>query len=276
MVKSIATLGLALIGFGVVKTQKTKFQREVENPLNCVLSEQSRNGDTISVTYKGFLADGKVFDTNEGKDPIRFVLGEGRVIKGWEKGLLKTCAGEKVVMIIPPELGYGSKGAGNGVIPGGATLYFIATLEAITRKTQDGPEKDENGKDLRQSDGKCKEIKTVKKGDKIVMSSRVSLLSENKNGEIIPGKTIDTSTDTVKVGDRQVIKGWDDGLIGACQGEERRIIVGPSLAFGEKGIPNLVPSNSTVVIDVKVDSVERDLVFNFLNQISSGTFRRGG
>ena len=46
---------------------------------------------------------------------------------------MKTCPGEKVVMIVPPELGYGSKGAGGGAIPGGATLYFIATLNGLIR-----------------------------------------------------------------------------------------------------------------------------------------------
>ena len=71
------------------------------------------------------------------------MLGEGRVIAGWEKGLEGTCAGEKVkedispvldfefiqvVMVIPSSLGYGDRGAG-GVIPGGATLYFITTLQ---------------------------------------------------------------------------------------------------------------------------------------------------
>ena len=85
------------------------------------------------VTYRGFLADGKVFDSNQGKDPISFKLGAGKVIKGWERGLAKTCPGEQVVMIIPPELGYGEKGAGGGVIPGGATLYFITTLDGLVR-----------------------------------------------------------------------------------------------------------------------------------------------
>jgi len=267
-------LGLVLLAIYIVGAQRVQFQREVENPLDCVQSEQSRNGDTISVTYKGFLEDGKVFDTNEGKEPISFVLGEGRVIKGWEKGLLKTCPGEKVVMIIPSDLGYGSKGAGGGVIPGGATLYFVATLESLTRKTQEGPVKDNEGKPLREN-GKCKDLKLIKNGDKVTMSSRVSLLSENRNGNIVPGKTIDASTDTIKVGDKQIIKGWDSGVVGACQGEERRIVVGPNLAWGEKGLNGIVPADATVVIDVKIDSVERDLVFNFLDQISSGNFRKG-
>ena len=85
------------------------------------------------VTYKGFLADGKVFDSNEGKEPIRFSLGAGQVIRGWDRGLTGSCPGEQVVMIIPPELGYGDKGAGAGVIPGGATLYFITTLNGLIR-----------------------------------------------------------------------------------------------------------------------------------------------
>ena len=52
-------------------------------------------------------------------------------------------------------------------------------------------------------------------------------------------------------------------------------MLGPALAWGEEGVQGKVPANSSVVIDVEVEKVERDLVFNFLNQISSGTFRRG-
>ena len=52
-------------------------------------------------------------------------------------------------------------------------------------------------------------------------------------------------------------------------------MLGPGLAWGEQGLGDLVPANSSVVIDVKIDKVERDLVFNFLNQISSGNFNNG-
>ena len=51
------------------------------------------------VTYKGFLEDGTVFDSNQGSDPISFKLGAGLVIKGWERGLVNTCPGEQVDMI---------------------------------------------------------------------------------------------------------------------------------------------------------------------------------
>ena len=69
---------------------------------------------------------------------------------------------------------------------------------------------------------------------------------------------------------------WLEKYILCCpQGEERRIVLGPGLAWGEQGLGDLVPANSSVVIDVKIDKVERDLVFNFLNQISSGNFNNG-
>ena len=72
-----------------------------------------------------------------------------------------------------------------------------------------------------------------------------------------------------------MIKGWELGLLGSCEGEERRIVLGPSLAWGQSGLGGQIPANASVVIDVKVDKVKRDLVVNFLNQISSGTFRKG-
>ena len=62
------------------------------------------------VTYKGFLADGKVFDSNEGKEPISFSLGAGQVIRGWDRGLTGSCPGEQVVMIIPPSWATATRG----------------------------------------------------------------------------------------------------------------------------------------------------------------------
>merc|ERR1711962_1828321 len=224
------------------------FQREVENPRNCSQQERSREGDEILVTYKGFLEDGQVFDNNEGKDPTRFVLGEKKVIAGWEKGLTGTCAGEKVVMVIPPELGYGDGGAGGGVIPGGATLYFITTLQGIVRVT----EPTSPGSESLDSDGNCKDIKTVKEKDKLELSSTVS----------VDGNVVDKSDDSVEVGSGQLVKGWDLGLVGACQGDTRQLLLGPKVAWGERGVPGSIPANASIEISVRVTKVERDLVFN--------------
>ncbi|XP_034936608.1 peptidyl-prolyl cis-trans isomerase FKBP14 isoform X3 [Chelonus insularis] len=65
------------------------------------------------------------------EQPFTFQLGAGQVIKGWEQGLTNMCVGERRKLTIPPELGYGDRGAGN-VIPGGATLLFEVELINIS------------------------------------------------------------------------------------------------------------------------------------------------
>ena len=82
--------------------------------------------------YTGKLEDGTVFDStsNPGRSAFEFTLGVGKVIEGWDQGLVGRCKGEKLALTIPPELGYGARGAG-GSIPGGATLFFDVEVVGI-------------------------------------------------------------------------------------------------------------------------------------------------
>ena len=98
---------------------------------------EAKAGQTVSVNYTGWLYDssakdnkGKQFDSSIGRGPFSFPLGAGRVIPGWDQGVAGMKVGGKRTLIIPPSLGYGSRGAG-GVIPPNATLVFDVELLGV-------------------------------------------------------------------------------------------------------------------------------------------------
>ena len=96
--------------------------------------KEAAAGATVVVNYTGWLHDpkadkqrGKQFDSSIGRGPFSFPLGAGRVIRGWDEGVAGMKVGGKRTLLIPPEFGYGARGAG-GVIPPNATLLFDVEL----------------------------------------------------------------------------------------------------------------------------------------------------
>jgi FKBP-type peptidyl-prolyl cis-trans isomerase FkpA len=93
--------------------------------------DEAKAGKTVDVHYTGWLENGTKFDSSlDRRQPFRFQLGAGQVIRGWDEGVAGMKVGGKRKLVIPAALGYGARGAG-GVIPPNATLIFEVELLGV-------------------------------------------------------------------------------------------------------------------------------------------------
>ncbi len=91
---------------------------------------EAARGKTVEVHYTGWLLDGTQFDSSVGGAPFSFMLGAGEVIEGWDRGVAGMKVGGKRKLTLPPELGYGARGA-PPAIPPDATLVFEVELLGV-------------------------------------------------------------------------------------------------------------------------------------------------
>ena len=113
---------------GMTKTSSGLWYKIIENSIK----PKPKKGEMVKVHYTGMLLNGEVFDSSYSRNkPIEFVLGTGRVIKGWDEGISLIPIGASAKLVIPSNLAYGERGAG-GVIPPNSTLIF--EIEVIESK----------------------------------------------------------------------------------------------------------------------------------------------
>lgn len=229
-------------------------------PTDCPL--RSVSGDEIEVHYKGyFYSDGHVFDQSMDSSPLRFVVGKGYVIKGWDEGLLNMCVGEKRTLTIPSDMGYGDTGSGRN-IPGGATLVFdIELMNILHHDFTHGdlpPDADIIMKVI-QSPNDC-EKKTIY-GDEISFHYTGYLYRSGDKFE----SSYDPGNSSIEMilGEMEYIKGWDLGLTNMCIGEKRILTVPSDLAFGDEDGWGGVHGGATVVFHVELMDI-----------LSPGTIKR--
>jgi peptidylprolyl isomerase len=134
-------VSLALLLGADPATQPAAKERATPSGLKIVEVSSGENpgaktGDAVWVHYTGRLqSNGKEFDSSrKGGVPISFELGAGRVIKGWDEGIVGMKIGDKRQLIIPPTLAYGEKGTPDGTIPPNSTLVFDVELMGLIRR----------------------------------------------------------------------------------------------------------------------------------------------
>lgn len=109
---------------------KGNLQKLVIEDIKVGTGDEVKSGDTVSVHYVGKLQSGEEFDSSKKRGvPFEFTVGEGRVIAGWEQGLVGMKVGGERILVIPPELGYGSRAM--GPIPPNSTLVFSIELISV-------------------------------------------------------------------------------------------------------------------------------------------------
>ena len=209
-------------------------------------------GDVVQIHYIGTLDDGTEFSNSYKEDkPFSFEIGKGKVIQGWDNGISTMRRGGKRQLIIPPELGYGSRGVKN-IVPKNATLKFEIELIDINKTSLNTTSTKQEYDITKKSGLKMKINKTgsgnsPQKGQELVV---------HYSGELLNGKVFESTYDSgkpfiFKLGSGGVIQAFEEALSEMKKGGIRTLYVPSHLGYGDQDLPN-IPNSSTLIYKVEL------------------------
>ena len=226
--------------------------------LNIGDGAEAQAGQLVQVHYRGFLDNGTMFDSSVRRgEPFQFALGKQQVIAGWDEGVAGMKVGGKRILVIPPHIGYGAQGAGN-VIPPNAVLTFEVQLLGL----QTLPE-------LPNAPAKVESYQTDPNGLQYAIlapgtgaeAKLWDTVAVHYTGWLEDGTRFDSSIPRgqaleFRLGQRQVISGWEEGIRGMNVGEKRQLRIPPNLGYGRRGAGNVIPPNATLIFDVELVGIK--------------------
>jgi peptidylprolyl isomerase len=234
-------------------------------------------GDYVQVNYLGQIwSTGKVFDTSFGRGPYTNVIGQGKLIPGWDKGVVGSQVKSRLELAIPPSLGYGSSGDSQAGIKGTDTLVFVIDVldsfngkssakgKAVPQKNAALPKAGTN------TDGKAPSLTIPKgakaptklvseyilEGDGPVIKATDSVLAQYQGKLWTTGKEFDSSYSRGQLAPfqlSQLIPGWKQGLVGKKAGSRVLLVTPGPLGYGDQPPSGSgIPKNATLVFTLDV------------------------
>lgn len=239
-------------------------------------------GHRVTVRYKAALEDGTVFD--DGEDPITFVCGDSAMVMGFHKGLVGMQVGETKDITVAPVDGFGErdeKAVGKipaDKLPAGIKVGSRLSLGKTKGEATVVVLTDEwAGVDLNHPlAGKavtftvhllgCEElpkqdrlvVETTSPGDRVTYPNRGDTLTLHYTGKLAgSGQTFDSSRErgepfTFKIGTKQVIEGWDEGVMQMSLGERATLRIPSAKGYGARGAGGVIPPHADLVFDVEL------------------------
>lgn len=219
-------------------------------------------GDTVEVHYVGTLTNGKKFDSSRDRGrPFSFEVGMGKVIAGWDEMLPLMTVGSKVKATIPPQLGYGSQGAGADIPPDSTLIFEIELLKVTKGEPLPVFTKGEPAKVKTTASGLKWEELAAGTGAAPTADQAVSLKWAlwTTGGKLLVcsrtlGGPLTGPVSKLQLGPVK-IKFLQEAPLLLAPGGRYRFEVPPALGWGDKALGDLLPANSTTIWELQLVSV---------------------